>query len=98
MQLIPIGDSCFVQDEYVRLRVVQTLTLYTMSFLTLTTHVSYLVLKIDFCDINSVEDSTFEDFMTCLGSNKPSEFRKILSILSDRLTESVGKYSHMHNL
>ena len=46
-------------------------------------------LENDFCDIALVQDSTFEDIMTCSGSKKPSGLQMIWSVLSDRLSYVV---------
>ena len=39
----------------------------------------------DLCDIDTIQDSLFEDMVSCSLSNKPSECQKIWSILSDSL-------------
>ena len=46
----------------------------------------HFFLENDCCDINVVQHSTFEDLMSCSGSNKSTEFHTVLSILSDRLS------------
>ena len=43
----------------------------------------------EFCDIDSVQDSILEDMVSCSLSNKPSQFQKIWSILSDSLSYLV---------
>ena len=48
-----------------------------------------MCLENDFCDIDSVQDSILEDIVSCSNSNKPSEFQKIWSILSDSLSYAV---------
>ena len=44
-----------------------------------------LGLENEFCDIDTVQNSLLEDMVSCSLSNKPSEYQKIWSILSDRL-------------
>ena len=75
-------NTCLVEDESVRLG---DMNFISFDFFSLDHTCQTFCLKNDFCDIDSVQDSTFEDMMSCLGSNKPSEFQKICSILSDRL-------------
>ena len=48
-----------------------------------------LDLEDEFCDIDAVQDSLLEDMASCSLSNKPSECRKIWSILSDNLSYAV---------
>ena len=48
-----------------------------------------LGLEDEFCDIDAVQDSLLEDMVGCSPSNKPSEFQKIWSILSDSLCYGV---------
>ena len=43
----------------------------------------------EFCYIDSVQDSLLEDMVSCSLSNKPSEFQKIWSILSDSVSYVV---------
>ena len=43
----------------------------------------------EFCDIDTVQDSLFEDMVSCLLSNKPLDCWKIWSILSDGLSYVV---------
>ena len=47
-----------------------------------------LGLENEFCDIDTVQDSLLEDMVSSL-SNKPSEYQKIWSILSDKLSYVV---------
>ena len=60
-------------------------TLYSLILFTMTINISHCLLKMIFVT-DSVQDYTFEDMMSCSGSNKPSEFQMIWSILSDRLS------------
>ena len=46
-------------------------------------------LEKEFCDIDAVQDSLLEDMVSCSLSNKPSEYQKIWSILSDNLSYVV---------
>ena len=46
-------------------------------------------LEDEFCDIDAVQDSLLEDMVNCSLSNKPSEYQKIWSILSDNLSYVV---------
>ena len=48
-----------------------------------------LGLEGEFCDIDAVQDSFFEDMVSCSLSNKPSESQKIWSFLSDSLSYVV---------
>ena len=48
-----------------------------------------LGLEDGFCDIDAVQDFLLEDMVSCSLSNKPSEYQKIWSILSDRLSYVV---------
>ena len=48
-----------------------------------------LGLEDEFCDIDTVQDSLLEDMVSCSLSNKPSEYQKIWSILSDNLSYVV---------
>ena len=48
-----------------------------------------LGLENEFCDIDAVQDSLPEDMVSCSLSNKPSEYQKIWSILSDKLSYVV---------
>ena len=48
-----------------------------------------LGLEDEFCDIDAVQDSLLEDMVSCSLSNKPSEYQKIWSILSDKLSYVV---------
>ena len=49
-----------------------------------------LGLKDEFCDIDSLlEDSLLEYMVSCSLSNKPTEYQKIWSILSDKLSYSI---------
>ena len=48
----------------------------------------------EFCDIDLVQDSLLEDMVSCSLSNKPSEFQKIWSILSDSLSYLTMDASH----
>ena len=75
-------DTCLVEDESVRLGGKNSISL---DFANHDHMCQPFCLENDFCDIDSVQDSTFEDMMSCSNSNKPSEFQKISSILSDRL-------------
>ena len=47
-------------------------------------HVSQLVLKM-ICDTDLVQDSTFEDMMSCSDSNKPLDLQNIWSICQTKL-------------
>ena len=46
-------------------------------------------LENEFCDIDTVQDSLLEDMVSCSVSNKPSEYQKICSILSDKMSYVV---------
>ena len=48
-----------------------------------------LGLENEFCDIDTVQDSLLEDMVSCSLSNNPSEYQKIWSILSDKLSYVV---------
>ena len=75
-------DTCLVEDESVRMGGENSTPL------DVTNHdhtCQPLGLGNDFCDIDSVLDSILEDMVSCSLSNKPSEFQKIWSILSDSL-------------
>ena len=70
-----------VEDESVRLGSVNSKSLDFVNH----DHTSQpFCLQNDLCNIDLVQDSMFEDMMSCSGSNKPSEFQKIWSILPDR--------------
>ena len=73
-------DTCLVEDESVRLGGKNSIPL------DVTNHAhacQAFNLGNDFCDIDSVQDSTLEDMVSCSLSSKPSEFQKVWSILSD---------------
>ena len=45
-----------------------------------------LGLKNEFCDIDTVQDSLLEDMVSCSLSNRPPEYQKIWSVLSEKLS------------
>ena len=53
-----------------------------------------LGLEDEFCDIDAVQDSLLEDMVSYSISNKPSEYQKIWSILSDKLSYVVENIPH----
>ena len=67
-------DTCLVEEESVRLCGMNSIY---FDFVNHDYTCQPLCLENDFCDIDSVQDSTFEDMMSHSGSNKPSEFQKI---------------------
>ena len=76
------SDTCLVENESVKLSGKNS------TFLDFVAHdlmSQQFCLENYFCYIDSVQNSTFEDKMSCSNSSKPSEFQKIWSILSDRL-------------
>ena len=48
-----------------------------------------LGLEKEYCDIDAVQDSLLEDMVSCSLSDKPPEYQKIWSILSDKLSYVV---------
>ena len=83
-------DTCLVEDESVRLSGMNSIPFYAVNY----DHMCQpFCLENDFCDIDSIQDSTLEDMVSCSNSNKPSEFQKNLS---DRLC--YGEHAHMHRL
>ena len=87
-------DTCSVEDESVRLDDKSSIPLDVINHDH--THQPFC-LGNDFCDTESVQDSIPENMVSCSHSNKPSEFQKIWSILSDRLL-CCGEHVHMHSL
>ena len=79
-------DTCLVEDESIRMGVEKSIHLNVISH-DLTCQP--LGLEDDFCDIDTVQDSLFEDILSCSLSNKPSECKKNWSILSDSLSYVV---------
>ena len=76
-----ICDICLIEDDSVRLGGMNSMSLDH-------NHTSQpFCLQNDFCDIDAVQNCTCEDMKSCSGSgsNKPSDFQKIWSILSDIL-------------
>ena len=57
-----------------------------------------LGLEKEFCDIDTVQDYLLEDMVRCSLSNKPSEYQKIWSILSDKSELCCREHAHMHDL
>ena len=79
-------DTCLVEDESVRMGGENSVPLDIISH----DHTCQpLGLGIGFCDIDAVQDSLFEDMVSCSLSTKPSECQKIWSILSDNLSYFV---------
>ena len=79
-------DTCLVEDESVRLGGKNSISLDVTNH----DHICQpFCLENDFCDIDSVQDSTLEDMGSCSNSNKYSEFQNIWSILSDSLSYVV---------
>ena len=77
-------DTYLVDDESVRLSGKNSISL---DFVNSDHMCEQLCLEDDFCDIDSVQDSTFEKMISCSNSNKPLEFQKFWLILSDRLNQ-----------
>ena len=75
-------DTCLVEDESVRVGGENSIPLEV-------TNCQSFCLGNDFGDIDSVQDSILKDMVSCSLSNKPSEFQKIWSILSDSLSYVV---------
>ena len=75
-------DTCLVENESVRPSDKDSVCLH---FVNHDYMCQPLCLEKDFCDIDSVQDSTFEDMMSCSNSNKSSEFHMIWPILSDNV-------------
>ena len=75
-----------VKDESIRMGGVNSIPLDVISH----DHTCQpLGLGNEFSDIDTVKDSLLEDMVSCSLSNKPSEFQKIWSILSDCLSYVV---------
>ena len=79
-------DTSLVEDESIRMGGVNAIHLDVVSH-DLTCQP--LCLEDDFCDIDAVQDSLLEDMASCSLSNKPSEYQKIWTILSDKLSYIV---------
>ena len=79
-------DTCLMQDEYVRLG---SLSPTSLDFVDHDQTYQPFCLENDFWDITLVKDSTFEDMMSCFGSDKPSETHKSWSLLPDRWSYAV---------
>ena len=78
-------DTCLVKDESVRLGGKK---LYLWMLPTMIIHVSHFVLEMIF--VTQTEFRTIlKDMVSCSHSNKPSEFQKIWSVLSDSLSYVV---------
>ena len=75
-------DTCLVEDESIRMGGEISILLDIISHY----HICQpLGLEDEFYDIDTVQDSILEDMVSCSLSNKPSEYQKIWSILSDNL-------------
>ena len=79
-------DICLVEDESIRMGGENSIHLDVISHDLI--H-QPLGLEDEFCDIDTVQDSLLEDMVSCSLSNKPSEYQKIWSILSDNLSYVV---------
>ena len=72
-------DPCLVEDESIRMGGENSIHLDVISH----DHICQrLGLENEFCDIDAVQDSLLDDMVSCLLSNKTSDFQKIWSILS----------------
>ena len=83
-------DTSLVEDESIRMGGVNSI------HLDVTSHdltCQPLGLEDEFRDIYAVQDSLLEDMVSCSLSNKPSEYQKIWSILSDNLSYVVENMS-----
>ena len=85
-------DTSLVEDESIRMGGENSIHFHVIShYLTC----QPLGLEEEFCDIDAVQDSLLEDMVSCSLSNKPSEYQKIWSILSDNLGR---EHANMHDL
>ena len=74
--------TCLVEDESIRMGGENSILLDIVSH----DHICQpLGLGDEFCDTDKVQDPLLEDVVSCSLSNKPSEYQKIWSILSDNL-------------
>ena len=79
-------DTSLVEDESIRMGGENTIHLDVISH-DLTCQP--LGLEDELCDIDAIQDSLLEYMVSCSLSNKPSEYQKIWSILSDNLSYVV---------
>ena len=79
-------DTSLVEDESIRMGGENTIPLDVISH-DLTCQP--FGLEDEFCDIDAVQDSLLEDMVSCSLSNKPSEYQRIWSILSDNISYVV---------
>ena len=78
--------TCLVEGESVRLGGKNSVSLDVMNHDHTCQPVSP---ENEFCYIDSIQNSLLDDMVSCSNSNKPSEFQKIWSILSDSLSYVV---------
>ena len=73
-------------------------TQFIWMLLAMILHISHWVWEDELCDIDTVQDSLHEDMVSCLLSNKPSEYQKIWSIPVRQSKLCCGEHAHMHDL
>ena len=80
-------DTCLVGDESIRLGGNKSKSFDVASH----DHICQLFcFENDLYGMDTAQDSTLEDMVSCLNSNKPSKFQKFWSILADHLCYVVG--------